>query len=291
MKGAIVVNGYYSSPASENQASRLKEELRKLGAETEIIKNDSPFFIGEKFGYDFAVFFDKDVNLARNMEESGTLVFNSSFAIENTDDKIKTALILERDKSIVTPMTVPSPKKYRYFRDDDFLRKLGEKLGYPIVVKEARGSLGDQVYLAENFDELVKIDEKTGNTDKLFQQFVSESRGRSVRAIVVGKKYLCAMLLENAEDFRSNANNGGKGICVDVDETYVKTAEKVAELFDLDYCGVDFFAVAPIVIEVNSNAYFETIEKTTGENVALRYAQHIIRTTKEYIECRNSHSL
>ena len=288
MKGAIVVNGYYSSPSARYQADRMKEELAKLGAETEIVKNDRPFPIGEKFSYDFAVFFDKDVNLARNMEESGTLVFNSSFSIENTDDKIKTALVASRDKEIVTPITIPSPKKYSYVTDTEYLNKVGEILGYPLVVKEAEGSLGEQVYLAEDFDSLVKIDENIGNRDKLYQQYVYESKGKSARIIVIGKKYFCAMLLSNDDDFRSNAHIGGKGIAVDADEEFVKAAERVAELFDLDYCGVDFFAVAPILIEVNSNAYFTEIEKVTGKNVARRYSEYIIETTKEYLICKNS---
>lgn len=288
MKGAIVINGYYSSPASVYQADRMKEELSKLGAETEIVKNNRPFPIGEKYDYDFAVFFDKDVNLARNMEESGTIVFNSSFSIENTDDKIKTALIAERDKEIVTPVTIPCPKKYSYVKDTEYLNKVGDILGYPLVVKEAKGSLGEQVFLAENFDSLVKIDESIGNKEKLYQQYVYESKGKSARIIVIGKKYFCAMLLSNDRDFRSNAHLGGKGIAVDADEEFVKAAERVAELFDLDYCGVDFFAVAPILIEVNGNAYFTEIEKVTGKNVARRYSEYIIETTKENMSCKHS---
>lgn len=287
MKGAIVINGYYSLPSSVYQADRMKEELTKLGAETEIVKNDRPFPIGEKFCYDFAVFFDKDVNLARNMEESGVLVFNSSFATENTDDKIRTALIALRDKEIITPLTIPSPKKYSYVKDAEYLKRIGEILGYPLVVKESKGSLGEQVYLAEDFDSLVKIDEKIGNKDKLYQQYVYESKGKSARIIVIGKKYFCAMLLNNDGDFRSNAHAGGKGIAVEADEEYVKAAERVAELFDLDYCGVDFFAVAPILIEVNGNAYFTEIEKVTGKNVARRYSEYILETTKEHLLCKN----
>lgn len=290
MKCAIIKNGYYRSAAADNQAERMREELARLGAEVEIVRNDLPIAVGDESDYDFVVLFDKDVNLARNLEERGVLVFNSSFAIENTDDKIKTALIAERDKEIVTPLTIPCPKKYSYVKDEEYLQKVGERLGYPLVVKEARGSLGEQVYLADNFDELVKIDELTGEKDKLFQQYVYESKGKSARIIVVGKKYFCAMLLKNDDDFRSNAHSGGKGIAVEADEEFRRAAERVAELFDLDYCGVDFFAVAPILIEVNSNAYFEEIEKVTGKNVAARYAEYITETVKEWVLCKNLHS-
>ncbi len=288
MKGIIVKNGYYDSPSAVNQAERMASELRSLGAEVSIVKNDLPYYIGEDYDIDFAVFFDKDINLARNMEEKGVLVFNSSFSIENTDDKNRMALVLERAK-IVTPMTVPAPRRYSYDGADiEYLNKVAERLGFPLVVKEAKGSLGEQVYLAHDLEELKSIDEKIGNKEKLYQQFVSESEGSSVRVIVVGKKYLCAMLLTNENDFRSNVHNGGIGVAVDLDESFVTTAESVADAFDLDYCGVDFFSVAPIVIEVNSNAYFEGIEKATGSNVAKKYAEYIIERIEEYKKCKNS---
>jgi len=287
MRGVIVTNGYYFSPASVNQAERVREELQRLGAEVEIIKNNKPHSVGTEFDYDFAVFFDKDVNFAKILEESGVAVFNSSSSIENADDKLKTAVILE-SANISHPKTVPAPKRYVYDgADREFLKRTAEILGYPIVIKEAVGSLGEQVYLANNFDDLVTVDERIGNRDKLYQEYIAESRGKSIRAIVIGKKLVCAVEFSNGNDFRSNAHNGGKGKRVELNEEFKTTAEKTAAVFGLDYCGVDMFVSAPTVIEVNSNAYFKSTESVTGENIALTYAEYIIKTTEELKECRN----
>ncbi len=287
MRGVIVTNGYYSSGASVNQAERVQEELQRLGAEVEIIKNNIPYLIGSKFDYDFAVFFDKDVNFAKILEESGVAVFNSSSSIENADDKLKTAVILEKF-NIPHPKTIPAPKRYVYDGADyGFLKRTAEILRYPIIVKEAVGSLGEQVYLVNDFDGLVTVDERIGNRDKLYQEYVAESKGKSIRAIVIGKKLVCAVRFSNEKDFRSNAHNGGKGERVELNEEFKTTAEKTAAVFGLDYCGVDMFANTPEVIEVNSNAYFKSAESVTGVNIALTYAEHIIKTTEEQKECRN----
>ena len=37
----------------------------------------------------------------------------------------------------------------------------------------------------------------------------------------------------------------------------------------------------PIVCEVNSNAYFSTMDEVAGVNVAKRYAEHIVSKIKE----------
>ena len=55
----------------------------------------------------------------------------------------------------------------------------------------------------------------------------------------------------------------------------------MAEILQLDYCGIDILFGdndTPLVCEVNSNAFFEGIEGTTGVNVAREYAKHILRT-------------
>ena len=79
-------------------------------------------------------------------------------------------------------------------------------------------------------------------------------------------------------DFRSNIASGGRGEKYDADEKTIKTAEKIARILDLDYCGIDFLfsEQGMIVCEVNSNAFFKEFEAVTGLNVAKEYAKHII---------------
>jgi ribosomal protein S6--L-glutamate ligase/gamma-F420-2:alpha-L-glutamate ligase len=83
----------------------------------------------------------------------------------------------------------------------------------------------------------------------------------------------------NESDFRSNVGQGGEGVKIELLDSFRKTAEACAKILNLDYCGVDLLYGndgEPIVCEVNSNAFFEGIEKTTGVNVAKLYVEHII---------------
>lgn len=279
MKGLIVTNGYYRTAASVHQSERMKTELQKLGIEIIEYANNRPYETDREFDADFAVFFDKDMNLAKCLENSGIRVFNSLRALEIADDKIKTYLAL-KNSSVAYPKTIPAPIRYDRGIDGDFLKKVGEELGFPLVVKAAKGSLGENVFLAENLEELIFYENKLALIERLYQCFNRESRGRSIRAIVVGKKFICAMKLVNEKDFRSNASMGGRAEKIDLNKKYIESAEKIASILDLDFCGVDFFAGEPTLIEVNSNAYFRAIEEVTSVNVAAHYAAYIFNTMR-----------
>ena len=280
MKGYVVVNGYYSSEASRHQADRLLEALRQRSVDVSVYRNNRPWLIGETLSADFAVFFDKDVNLARALERNGTRVFNSAKTIEDSDDKVRCNIILQSNGVPVT-QTIPSPKKYSNETDGEFLREVGNTLGYPLVVKASCGSMGREVFLAESYGSLMEIDRRLGSVDRLYQRYNAESKGKSIRAIVIGGKALCAMKLTNEKDFRSNAYLGGKGEEIILTESWVEVAETAAKALDADYCGVDLFCDKPEVIEVNSNAYFLSMEKVTGCDVAASYADYIIGRMRE----------
>ena len=87
------------------------------------------------------------------------------------------------------------------------------------------------------------------------------------------------MKRENKFSYLSNLATGGKSYVVDLPKTYLDVAEKAARILELDYCGVDLLEGEngePILSEVNSNAFYEGIEKTTGINVARLYVDYIL---------------
>jgi RimK family alpha-L-glutamate ligase len=283
MIGAIIVNGYYQNDSYKHQVNRLMEEFQKRNVDMEIYANNKPVYIGQKFKWDFGIFLDKDINFARILEDANVVLFNSSFAIECADSKVKTAQFLSKYEDIVLPITIPAPLKYQNIVDENYLCEVAKVLKYPIIVKSNEGSLGREVFMAKDIDELKIIEEKFQTRPHLYQQYVEESCGKSIRVIVINHKVICAMLLKNDNDFRSNANLGGKGEIVSLDEEYIKAAQNIATYMDLDYCGIDFFYGASIVIEVNSNAYFKEIEELTNINIASNYSDYIIKTLGEII--------
>ena len=101
-KGLLIVNNFIDKKISHRfqdlydlliDAFNDYNILLELKTNAEII-----CFIDEntiKDQYDFILFWDKDILLAKHLENLGLKVFNSSKAIELCDDKAKTALALE----------------------------------------------------------------------------------------------------------------------------------------------------------------------------------------------------
>ena len=271
-KGFIVVNAYTNSATEMNQPIRLKEELEQLGVRVDILRNSPSVLNAEG---DFCVYLDKDKYAAQLLERRLRL-FNRAKAIEICDDKMLTHLALE---GFSMPETIPSLLCYSPSQpvSKELLVRVEERLGYPLVVKECFGSLGKQVYLIKNRSELVEKAEALKLKPHLYQKFVSESAGKDLRVIVVGGKAVAAMKRISSQDFRSNAELGGRGERYELESSTAALCEAVAERIGLDYCGIDllFSESGFLVCEVNSNAFFGTIEKVTGFNVAKAYAEWI----------------
>lgn len=290
MKGLIVMNAYPAGEKFFRQSGRIAEELNKLGVETQVKKNCeiarliSDAGVLTESGYDFAVYLDKDKYLGYALEKGGLRLFNCAVAVEVCDDKTSTYLALCGQNVPIVP-TVSAPLCYtqNVTADEDFLRYVGQTLGFPLVVKTSYGSFGAGVYLAKDERELQSLANRFLRVPHLYQAYEKESAGRDLRVIVVGGKAVGAME-RRAQDgeFRSNIELGGVGKGVDLDENARAVAERAATALGLDYCGVDLLLTArgAVVCEVNSNAFFEGFESATGVNVAAAYARHIVTAMK-----------
>ncbi|MEG1805806.1 MAG: RimK family alpha-L-glutamate ligase [Clostridia bacterium] len=285
--GLILNNAYANIKSSLNQSLRLKDEFEKLGVQIDIQKNN--FFAnyvssdGEIASlvnhYDFCVYLDKDKYILKMLEKVGVRTFNSYESIITCDDKMLTHIALSQHQ-IKMPTTLSGLLCYS---DDGIiipstLEKIENILQYPIVVKESYGSLGKSVFLVKNHDELLSKMEELKLKPHLFQQLIKSSYGKDVRVIVIGKKVFASMQRISKTDFRSNIELGGVGEPFELNDQFIQISEKVAEILDLDYCGIDLLFGEngePIVCEVNSNAFFGGIETVTHLNVAKRYAEYI----------------
>ncbi|MDY6367898.1 MAG: RimK family alpha-L-glutamate ligase [Clostridia bacterium] len=286
--GVIIVNAYGRPKESVLQPFGLQDEFFKLGVSAQIIKNgESNVFLKDGkikslLSADFAVFLDKDKYLSFELEKSGMRLFNRHGAIRLCDDKGETLIRLS-DSGLNLPDTVFAPLSYS---DEDSISessliRIGEKLGFPLVVKESFGSMGKGVYLAENIEELKILAEKLKNKPHIYQKYLSHAFGTDVRVIVIGGSAVGAIKRKNDNDFRSNVAQGGVAQKFELSESFKAAAEKAANLLGLDYCGVDLLfgdAGERYVCDVISNAFFSGFEKATGINVANLYAKYIIKT-------------
>lgn len=291
MRGVVIINGYPTEKKFFTQGEKIQNALCALGVETDLIQNGDVYACVQEDGgvrvelpkrYDFAVYLDKDKYLGYALERAGLRLFNCARSVELCDDKASTYLAL-RGKGIRLAKMIPSPLCYNKTAtvNERFLQKVADELGFPLVVKTSYGSFGAGVHLVHGMPELREIAQKLLHTPHFFQAYIESSKGRDIRVIVVGGKVLGGMERHAQEgEFRSNIELGGTGSAVELDERYIQTAEHVANVLGLDYCGVDLLEGedGPVLCEVNSNAFFEGFERATGIDVADAYAKHIINT-------------
>lgn len=281
MRGAFVVNKYYTDNGIEYVAARLSEELNKRGhsldftpCPTLCYDSDCGFNLGG--GFDFVIFWNKDYMLARALEKSGVRVFNSADAIEVCDDKAKTYLKLS-GSGISVPKTIVAPLVYDVSEetDLDFIRQVESYLGYPVVVKENTGSQGRQVYLAGTRAELAALHSSLLHIPHIFQNYVADERGVDIRIYVVGGRAVAWCKRRNTTGFKSNVHMGGRAEKYDAPAALIREAERIAVALGLDFGSVDFLTGRTHVFaEANSNAYIYAIE-SLGFDIAGAYAQHI----------------
>ena len=282
MKAWLVVNSFMDNQKFIKLYELLSIAFKKQNVSLEI-KNasDISLEVGAKIlnKPDFAIFWDKDIYLAERLEKEGVRLFNSSRAVLLCDNKILMYQELA-NKGIGIPRTFVAPKTFEglNYSKRDFLNNVIKEIGFPIVVKEAYGSFGEQVYLANDIDSLSRIVDQIGYKDFLMQEFIASSKGKDIRINVVGNKAVVSMLRENDNDFRSNISSGGHGEKYEPKPEYLDLAVKAAQALGLDFAGVDvlFGKDGPIICEVNSNPQFASTLKATGVNLADYIAEYIL---------------
>ena len=287
MKGFVAINAYSTNEEYLYQAKRMQEEFALLGVQIDVIRNDKfdlyidhDNIVSKVSDYDFCIFWDKDKYALSMIEKTGMPIFNPVDAIEKCDDKMTTYIELS-GHGIPMPKTLPGLLCYtEEEKIKDFTVDIVETLGYPLVVKESYGSLGQGVYLVKDRAELLNVMEQLKCMPHLFQEYVSTSYGRDVRIIVIGGEVIGGMLRKSEGDFRSNIAAGGNGEVYPLNDELITLAKRISKLLNLDYCGIDilFGKDGPLVCEVNSNAFFFAFEHVTKINVARLYAEHILRT-------------
>lgn len=211
--------------------------------------------------------------VVRQFEQMGVFTLNTSHAISVSRDKLRSLQVLSRHQIGVPPTVFVSQK-------DDILPAIQRLGGAPVIVKLLEGTQGVGVILAETRKVAQAIVEAFQSTRQnvLIQKFVKESKGRDVRAFVVGNKVVAAMRrVAQGDEFRSNVHRGGRTEAVTLSPEYERTAIHAAQIMGLRVAGVDLLegADGPQVMEINSSPGLEGIEKATGIDVAGAIVSHI----------------
>ena len=289
----IIINSFSYSQSTDYKVRRISSILSEYGFNVDIKDNISLLSIFNegspalelKDKYEFAFFLDKDKYLS-SMLETYFPIINSSESIESADDKMLTYLKI-MNNGIKTPLTISAPLNYNNDYSQEkalkFLKKVENKITFPIIVKKVYGSLGKQVYLAKNHDELLSLYKQLAYIPHIYQEYIGYEYGTDYRLFTIGHKVVAAMKRTNNNDFRSNIALGGKGTNFNPPKSFIDMAEKASKILDLDYAGVDLIKGKngePIFNEINSNAFFTEIEKASGIDITRQLILYVLKKFK-----------
>ncbi|KAA6432870.1 RimK family alpha-L-glutamate ligase [Agrococcus sediminis] len=211
--------------------------------------------------------------VVRQFEQMDVYTPNTANGIANARDKLRATQILARH-DIGMPATT-------FVRDRaDVIPAIERVGGAPVVLKLLEGTQGIGVILAPTIKVAEAIIETLQSTRQqvLIQHFVAESKGRDIRALVVGDRVVAAMRRSaQGDEFRSNVHRGGSVEAVDLDPEFERVAVRAAQIMGLKVAGVDMLEGndGPLVMEVNSSPGLEGIETATRLDVAGAIIDHI----------------
>lgn len=204
--------------------------------------------------------------VVRQFEQMDVYTPNTANGISNSRDKLRASQILSRH-NIGMPATT-------FVRDRaDVIPAIERVGGAPVVIKLLEGTQGIGVILAPDIKVAEAIIETLQSTKQqvLIQRFVAESKGRDIRALVVGDRVVAAMRrVAQGDEFRSNVHRGGSVERVELDPEAEQIAVRAAQIMGLKVAGVDMLESdeGPLVMEVNSSPGLEGIEQATKLDVA-----------------------
>ncbi|MDY0396881.1 RimK family alpha-L-glutamate ligase [Virgibacillus halophilus] len=208
-------------------------------------------------------------------------VFNKAETIAVSDDKIATYQRLAR-AGLPIPKTIVSPKVFLQHDLEKFsyTEAVIKELGFPMIVKEAFGSFGEQVHLIQEKSGLLDIIRRLHGKPFMFQEFIQTSYGTDVRLQVVGNRVVAAMKRIARDDFRANVTAGASMEPYHPTYTEEKLAVAAAKTIDADFAGIDllFGKTSPVVCEINSNAHIRNLLNCTGTNAADFIADHVLQS-------------
>ncbi len=202
----------------------------------------------------------------RQFEMMGVWPLNESVAIGRSRDKLRSLQLLSRE-GLGLPVTgfANSAKQA-----EEVIRMVN---GPPVVIKLLEGTQGIGVVLGETMSSAKSVFEafRGAKVNILVQEYIKEAKGTDIRAFVVGKRVVGAVMRQGEPgEFRSNLHRGGTAERIRITPEERSTVSRAAAALGLNVAGVDFLRAnhGPVIMEVNSSPGLEGIEKATGKDIA-----------------------
>ena len=212
--------------------------------------------------------------VVNHLDMMGIPVLNNSVPIARSRDKLRCLQLLSKH-GLSVPRTVVAGDR------SNVVKLVEEVGGLPAIIKLIRGTQGVGVMLASSLAEVESSLSTFGDLGEriVLQEFIQESKGRDVRALVVGNRVLGAMRRRAKRgEFRSNLHRGGEGIPIELPGEYSQAAIDATRVIGLQVAGVDMLesSQGPKVMEVNSSPGFRGIENATRKDIAGMIVDHAL---------------
>lgn len=286
MKLAILSKG-----AANYTTRRLREEAERRGHSVKIVNyakcymtiekgNPVVYYKGKPLsGFDAIIpriaqsYTKYGCAVVRQFEMRDVYTTAKSIAINRSRDKLRAYQLLAK-------AGVGIPKTVFARETSDFESVIDLAGGAPLIVKVARGTHGNGVVLAETNKAAKAVMQAfyVEGVTFLVQEFIKESAGTDVRALVVGNRVVCGFMRQSLDDdFRSNTHQGGIGKPTKLTDEEERTAIKAAKAMGLPVCAVDMMRSGrgPLVLEVNSSGSIKTPELLTKYNIAEKIIAYV----------------
>jgi ribosomal protein S6--L-glutamate ligase len=220
--------------------------------------------------------------VVNQLDLMGVPVLASATPLARSRDKLRALQLLSR-----FGIDIPRTAMCRYREEvPPAVEMIG---GLPCIIKLTRGTQGVGVMIANSMAEVQGMLDTlwTLGQEIILQELVAESRGRDVRALVVGDRVVAAMRrTAKAGEFRSNIHRGGEASALDLPRDFAEAPVKATRVMGLEVAGVDMLEArtGPKIMEINSSPGFEGLERVTGVDIATLYVGHAV----EFAHARGS---
>ena len=214
---------------------------------------------GESMIKNFAIIRLIDPIFTRQLELLSMKTFNSAVVAELCNDKAKTyqlASMMGIPIADTTYMAVDGQPPNRKYTNE-------------FVSKNRFGRGGEEVYLMDATHVAQKVNSLTQQLGK---------KGRDVRAFVLGKEIISAVLRTNKGDFRANYSLGGEVTPHDLGEKERAIIAKLTNTFDFGLVAIDFIynqQNEPLLNEIEDVVSPHELAGLTDIHVPALYLKHI----------------
>ena len=286
-KGLFILNRYFEKTKFVEQYDMLSKLFKKRGVVLDIVFSDE-LFLADIRKYEFALFYDKDMILAKTLELKGIRVFNNSETLRICDDKALTYLELQGLDNINLIRSFTSPLSFydALTIDTPFIKKVLKEVSFPFVIKATVGSYGNDVHLIHCQGCLKSSLKRLGTKQFVIQDYIESAKGIDYRVWFVGSEAVVVVkrMARNSDEFRSSISQGGTFIeNVIIPNSVISSAISVAKTLKLDFGTVDFLHDSIkdkwYLCEVNTNAIFYYYET----DVATKVVDYVLKGMKNEI--------